>query len=66
MPWLRLLAIPCPATVDDKALRAPLASFLDEFHAALSAQSGMTVDRATLARTKRGIAAARPLTAPLA
>jgi len=66
VPWLRLLAIPGPAPVDDEALRAPLASFLDEFHAALSEQNGMTVDRATLARMKRGIATSRPLTMPLA
>ncbi len=66
MPWLRLLMIPGPAPADDEALRALLASFLDELHAALSEQNGMTVDRAPLARMKRGVATSRPLTAPLA
>ena len=66
VPWLRLLVIPGPAPVDDEALRAPLARFLDEFHTALSEQNGMSVDRATLARMKRGVATSRPLTAPLA
>lgn len=66
VPWLRLLAIPGPAPVDDEALRAPLALFLDEFHAALAEQNGLPVDCARLACMKREITAARPLTAPLA
>jgi len=64
--WLRLLLLPGPAPVDDEAVRGPLASFLDEFHAALSVQSGMTVDPATLAGMKHGTATSRPLTMPLA
>jgi GNAT superfamily N-acetyltransferase len=66
VPWLRLLLLPAPLLVDDERLRTPLALFLDEFHAALSGQNGLPVDCARLACMKREIAAARPLTAPLA
>lgn len=63
--WLRLLLLPGVAPTDDAALRAPLARFLDEFHAALAAQNGRPADHAALARNRDAIAAARPLTKPL-
>jgi len=66
VPWLRLMTLPALAVGGEPGLRATLAAFLDEFHAALAQQSGRPSDAALLARQRAAVVAARPLTQPLA
>jgi hypothetical protein len=64
VPYLKLLAL--PPQPPDEALRPALDGFLGEFYAALARYSGQSQDGVALARMRAAIAAARPLTVPLA